>query len=410
MKKILALLLALCLTASMFGCGTITPEAPTTGTTGTTAPTTPSSKPITYTSYTVSDEEAAAARNEIIATVGDRQLTNSEFSVCYWMGVYSFLSNNGSYVSLYGLDLTKPLDEQGPTDNENSWQELFIEDALAAWHVYAATALAGEALGVEMPDYLKEDLDGLRDLMAESAEKGKFESVDAMIQKEAGAGATADTYYDYTLHYYEYLACMEYVNEITKTTDADIEKYFTEHEKELAESKITKDSGNVFGVRHILIGLEGGTKDEMTGKTTYSEEEWEACRVKAQKLMDEWAGGTATEETFANYAKEHSTDPGSKDNGGLYEGLDKDTSFVEPFKNWYLDESRQVGDYGLVKTDYGYHIMYMSSIEAKWIAHCRDAILKDAVDAFIEDAQEKYPIETDMDKIALGEVELASNS
>lgn len=410
MKKMLALLLALCLTASMFGCGTITPEANTTGTTGTTGTTTPT-KPVEYTSYTVSDEDAAAKRDDVVATVGNRELTNAEFNVVYWMGVYSFLSNYGSYISYYGLDLTKPLDQQAPASNpENSWQGFFVEDTLSTWHVYQATALAAEELGIEMPSYLKEDLDGLRDLMAESAEKGQFESVDAMIQNDAGAAATADAYYNYTLHYYEYLACMEYLNETTKPTDADIEKYFTEHEEDLAESSITKDSGNVFGVRHILIAPEGGTTDEMTGSTTYSEAEWEACRVKAQKLMDEWAGGTATEETFSNYAKEYSTDPGSKDNGGLYENLDKDTTFVEPFKNWYLEEGRKVGDYGLVKTDYGYHIMYMSSIEAQWISYCRDAILNEAVDTFIKDAQEKYPIETNEDKIVLGEVQLSANS
>lgn len=405
MKKVLSLLLAVCLAASLFGCKTVTPDVVTT-TTGN--PTKPDDKPVNYPSWTVSDADALASRGEIVATAGDRKLTNGELNVYYWMGVYSFLNNYGSYASLYGLDYTQPLDTQGPASEEaKSWQQFFIEDALAAWHVYQAVALAGQKLEVEMPNYLKEDLDGLWDTMEESAEKGKFDSVDAMIQKDAGAGTTGEDFYNYTRHYYEYLACMEYLNNTTEITDADIEKYFTDHEEELKESKITKESGNVFAVRHILITPEGGKTSD--SGTTYTDAEWEACRDKAQKLMDEWAGGTATEETFANYAKEYSTDPGSGSKGGLYEGLDKDTNFVEPFKNWYLEEGRKVGDYGLVKTEYGYHIMYMSGIEAKWISHCREAILKETVDTFIEDAKKEYPMESDMDKIALGEVKLASS-
>lgn len=406
MKKYIALLLALCLAASMFGCGSSESD-PTT--TPTTTPTTPTSTPTEFKSYSVSDEAAAAARPTVIATVGDRELTNGEFNVFYWMGVYSFLNNYGAYASMLGLDYTQPLDQQAASSGEGSWQDIFIEDGLTTWHEYAAVALAGQKLGIQMPDELQTDLDGLRDAMKESAEKNGFESADAMLQKEAGTGCTVDDYYNYQLHYYEYVAVMMYFDETIKVTQEDIDKYFEEHKDELAESEITKDSGSVFDVRHILISPEGGTKDDL-GQVTYSDAEWEACRKKAQKLMEEWAGGTATEETFANYAKEYSTDPGSSSNGGLYQDLDKNTSFVAPFKNWYLEEGRKVGDYGLVKTDYGYHIMYLSRVEAQWISTCRDSIISDTVNGFIEDAMKEFPMESDMDKIALGEVTLVSNS
>ena len=401
MKKFIALVLALCLAVSLFGCADSADDATTPTATA------PEKESVTYKSYTVSDEKAFASRGEIVATVGNRTLTSGEFNVCYWMGVYSFLNNYGAYASYYGLDYTVPLDQHGPTSVEGSWQEFFIEDAMSAWHVYTAVALAGEALGVKMPEYLQTDLDGLRDVMLDSAEEGGFASVDAMIQAEAGAGCNGDDYYNYTLHYYEYLACLDYWTEITEITDEDIEAYFNENKDALAESKITKESGNVFDVRHILIKPEGGTTDDK-GVTTYSDAEWEACREKAQSLMDEWAGGDATEDTFAEYAKEHSADGGSSSSGGLYEDLTDETSFVEPFKNWYLDESRQVGDYGLVKTEYGYHIMYMSNIEAEWIAHCRDAILTDTISNYIDEAKKQYPIESFDDKIVLGNVVLSS--
>ena len=31
---------------------------------------------------------------------------------------------------------------------------------------------------------------------------------------------------------------------------------------------------------------------------------------------------------------------------------------VAPFEDWCYDESREVGDYGIIESDYGYHIMF----------------------------------------------------
>ena len=110
-------------------------------------------------------------------------------------------------------------------------------------------------------------------------------------------------------------------------------------------------------VRHILIGFEGGTTDETTGVTTYSDEEKAAAQETAQALLDEFLAGEATEEAFATLANENSTDTGSNTTGGLYEDVYPGQT-VTNFNNWCFDESRQPGDTGIVETDYGYHVMY----------------------------------------------------
>ena len=109
-------------------------------------------------------------------------------------------------------------------------------------------------------------------------------------------------------------------------------------------------------------------------------------------------------------AKEHSADGGSNTNGGLYTDLDKDTNFVEEFKAWYMDESRKVGDYGLVKTVYGYHIMYLSDMEAKWIAQSRSGILGDASAQILQEATSEYPLDVNYKKIVLAVVDLGAES
>lgn len=111
-------------------------------------------------------------------------------------------------------------------------------------------------------------------------------------------------------------------------------------------------------VRHILVGYEGGTTDD-NGSTTYSDEEKNAAKEKAEAILKEWTDGEKTEESFAALATKKTTDPGSKETGGLYEAV-YPGQMVAPFEEWCFDETRKVGDTGIVQTDYGYHVMYFS--------------------------------------------------
>ncbi len=106
----------------------------------------------------------------------------------------------------------------------------------------------------------------------------------------------------------------------------------------------------------FAAAFEGGTKDETTGATTYSDEEKAAAKKKAEDLLEQWKSGDATEDSFAALANESSAD-GNGTTGGLYENIGPDTNFVEPFKAWATAEHKP-GDTGIVETQYGYHVMY----------------------------------------------------
>lgn len=109
-------------------------------------------------------------------------------------------------------------------------------------------------------------------------------------------------------------------------------------------------------IRHILVGFEGGTKNEQ-GQTVYSDEEKAAAKEKAEALLKQFTEGEATEEAFAVLASENSTDPGSKENGGLYENV-YPGQMVPAFNDWCFQADRKAGDTGIVETSYGYHVMY----------------------------------------------------
>lgn len=110
-------------------------------------------------------------------------------------------------------------------------------------------------------------------------------------------------------------------------------------------------------VRHILIAPEGGKYNSSTGKTTYTDEEKAAALAKAEKLLNEWKAGDATEDSFAALVKDNSADPGSNEKGGLYEEI-YPNQMVEHFNDWTYDENRKSGDTGIVESESGYHIVY----------------------------------------------------
>ena len=62
-------------------------------------------------SFTVSDEKAVKNGNKVVATIGDKVLTNAQLQLYYRAQVIELLNYYGSYISSIGLDYTKPLSE-----------------------------------------------------------------------------------------------------------------------------------------------------------------------------------------------------------------------------------------------------------------------------------------------------------
>ena len=121
----------------------------------------------------------------------------------------------------------------------------------------------------------------------------------------------------------------------------------------------TGSNDNTFplvNVRHILVRFEGGTTDSSTGTTTYSDEEKNAAKQKAEDILDEWMSGDATEDSFAALANEKSDD-GDGTTGGLYENV-YPGQMVSSFNDWCFDASRKSGNTGIIESEYGYHVMY----------------------------------------------------
>lgn len=407
-------LLALLAALIMAGINTNKPEAPAQDPTVETVPATipEDGNPDDATckgSYTVTDEEAFAAKDTVVATIGDQKLTNGQLQVHYWSAVNSFLSSEqGYYIMMYGgVDPEKPLDTQRcMLDETLTWQQYFLQQALNSWQT--SCGLSGEAqkAGIQMTQEEQDFLAGLDTYLEETA-AGFNMSVEELLMRNVGSGAGVEeftafqTLYTQGAGYYN-----SRVSEMVPTQE-DLEAFFDEHAEGYAASGVTKE-GEFVDVRHILVmpkadeaSQEEAADSAEEATPTFSDEAWAACEQEAQAILDSWLAGEKTEESFAALANEKSEDPGSNNAGGLYENV-YEGQMVEPFEKWCFDESRKEGDTGLVKTNYGYHIMYFVGGAPQWMHYAERDWRSTEIGEMLAELAENYPMTVEYGNVIIG--------
>ena len=358
--------------------------------------------------YTVSDEEMLAAADTVVATLGDAELTLAQLQVYYWTEVFNFLNSYGAYASYLGLDVAVDLDKQlcGMSETEMTWQQYFLGTALDTWCAYQALSLEADAAGHEMDQETKDFLAAIPEDMATLAASYGFASVEELMLANFGPGVSVDTYADHMYTYYNGYDYFADLYDAVQYTDAEIEAYFDEHADYYAEQEITKESGKFVNVRHVLLMPEdpNATTGE-DGYPVYSEEAWEACRVKVEAIYEEWKTGDMTEDSFAQLAMDNSQD-GNAAEGGLYENVYAG-QMVPTFNDWCFDESRKTGDHGLVKTPYGYHIIFFVDSAEIWFTTAQGDMINAALENIVPDAVAKYEKTVNYASIKLGHLDLA---
>lgn len=143
--------------------------------------------------------------------------------------------------------------------------------------------------------------------------------------------------------------------DITITEQETVDSYY--YYVALFEERL-RDEESTHSVRHILIRAQGDVATSTPTQTQY-----DIAEEEAQKLLEEWRAGEATEDSFAALAAANSDDTGSAANGGLISGISSSSNYVETFRDWAVDPARKPGDAELVKSEYGWHIMYYVSTD-----------------------------------------------
>ncbi len=118
---------------------------------------------------------------------------------------------------------------------------------------------------------------------------------------------------------------------------------------------------NMVSVRHILV----------RPSDTNSEESWNEALSKAEGYLENLNTLGVNEENFGYLAMAYSDDSGSKANGGLYSNIAKG-QMVQEFEDWCFNPSRKAGDVEIIKTSFGYHLMYFVSVDEDYYTYTVD--------------------------------------
>jgi len=238
-----------------------------------------------------------------------------------------------------------------------------------------------------------------KDLIEQYVAAGYFEDADACAEAIAGSVETTITKSD------------------TSFTEAASEWLFSEKTKKGACNTFTDESNGVvyiilktsevsisdeevYSVRHILITPkkaeteEESEEEEEATKTTYTDEEWAEAKRTADNVLAEYSKGDKTELSFALLAEKYSDDTESTSNGssGLYGGLYEGTKLgqmVPEFEGWATDKARKYGDVDIVKSDYGYHIMFFVEDTKYYLYDSEQGALSEKGEKFVDSFEVK---------------------
>lgn len=142
-------------------------------------------------------------------------------------------------------------------------------------------------------------------------------------------------------------------------------------------------------VRHILIQAGNGSDP--------TQAEYDEAETKAQSILDEWKAGEATEDSFAALVNANTSDATSASSGGLYSNITTSSNYEQAFLDWATDPARKEGDTGLVKTGYGWHIMYyVASKDPVWKQTTASALQDQDYEALTASASEGWTISRGM--------------
>lgn len=359
-----------------------------------------------------------------VGTFDGGEISNSELNVYFWMEFYNFMNSEmGSYAQMLGLDASKPLNLQASMSpaNENdensaamSWEQYFLQSALKNCAYYKGLELEANANNFVLPEAYQSDLDSLEENVAASAKENNYESVDAFVQTSFGTGTT---FADYKAYMTTYITAYAYYETVLtpqcEPSDDEVEAYFDENAESYKENNhLEKSELPNINVRHILITPaeeysidtdEDGTND------AYSDEEWAAAEEKANDVYAEWQKNP-TEDNFGALAKEYTAD-GNGEQGGLYEDV-YPGQMVSEFNDWCFDADRKVGDSGVVKTPFGYHVMFFSgkTDTFHWFETAKQDLTYESLGELSQSIADKHKIEFNCLNIVLCDVITANTA
>ena len=219
-------------------------------------------------------------KNTVAMTVGEHEISNAELSYYYIDTVNNFYSQNGSYATLFGLDATKPLDEQYYFGDESgqTWAEYFLDTAKASVKSVYTLADAATAAGYALPEADAATIETAVSTASLYASIYGYPDVESYLKVMYGKGASEEGYRKYVekslladSYYAAYADSLTYEDADLRAKEADNYSMYSSF-----------DYNYYYVSANDYLG-EGTTDDN--GNTTYTDAERSAAAAQQRKLL-----------------------------------------------------------------------------------------------------------------------------
>lgn len=347
-----------------------------------------------------------AAINNTYVRIGDHDVTRVEYDYYYYNSMTSYLNMYGSYVSMLGLDVSLPMDQQSYMGSEDlTWKDFF--DQLAVTQLQQVKALVDEAEAEgftydDSEDMAQFETDFAAEAESASQSVGQFYATaygeyatesrvrpyirenmlatayyDHLIEQNRPSDEEVQAYYEenkngydtvtYRSFYFEAETEEETTEEgteaVTEETTADSTEAAAEEttidSTETAVEETAAESTETAAEETTAESTEVAAEDETTEDTTDAELEAAMAElsVKAEEMVERRRAGEDFEDLCVEYASEDRKENyGGEEDGSLMEEVSySGTPMVA--SDWLFDESRKEGDISIFEDTNRYYVV-----------------------------------------------------
>ncbi|MBE6932879.1 MAG: hypothetical protein E7464_05835 [Ruminococcaceae bacterium] len=301
---------------------------------------------------------------------------------------YYFCYQYAGILDAYGdqaFDPKQSLSLQSYDENQ-SWEEFFVSQALTLAEQTMQLCLAAEAEGFTLPQ--TGDLDAIT---ADTAREQGYVTqsgegdVAAYLKANYGEGATLEGYRDFLESMALASAYSEHLHTSSEFSNDEIEAFYDSREADYADSfGIAKTDARPMDIRLIRFYPDDpGSADH-----------WADAEARAQSVLEEFEKDP-TEANFAALADARTEDFNAPE-GGLYTGVSPGTQ-QENVDLWLYpaDGTRAAGDYVLLEEPDACVLCYVSAVSERpyWMSVVENDMRYEAYFNAFAELQQKYVFE-----------------
>ena len=138
-------------------------------------------------------------KNTVALTIGEHELSNAEMNYYFIDSGNDFYNNYGAYATIFGLDLTKPLNEQVLDEQTGkTWADDFMDSAVNSAKAIYALNDAAEAAGFVLTEEMNKAIDSVMNNASFYAlYYYGYTDVEDYLKAMYGHGATEESYRKY---------------------------------------------------------------------------------------------------------------------------------------------------------------------------------------------------------------------